>query len=258
MIIQALLLALALPFAAPASPQKDKQAKEPTHVAEPDTKVRFATKTIAPVELDELELTGVAVRDKRFVILVNVYAYGLYVDESEVEKRMTSFFGKTAKELLADKNFYKNLGQEKITRSLHLSFVRDVGAKKIRGAFVDSVNPRMAKAQKEWGWKDGPAALKTFRAYFNSEIEDGESISFTWLPGNKLVTVVAGKRMGTIQSKTLCWAIWDTYFGEDPIETKGKKNAVKLLAQRLAKKPKPKPKPAPKPKVQPKKDAKKD
>ncbi|MDF1839201.1 MAG: chalcone isomerase family protein [Planctomycetota bacterium] len=253
MMIQALMLVLSLPIAAPGAAQKGEPAKAPTHVSEPDTKVRFATQTIAPIELDELTLAGVAVRDKRFVILVNVYAYGLYVDESEVEKRMTSFFAKPVKKLLADKNFYKNLGQEKITRSLHLSFVRDVGAKKIRGAFVDSVNPRMAKAQKEWGWKDGPAALKTFRGYFNAEIKDGQSISFTWLPGNKLVTVVAGKRMGTITSKTLCWAIWDTYFGEDPIETKGKENAVKRLAQRLAKKAKP----APKPKVQPKKDPKK-
>ncbi len=238
MIFQALLLALALPVSAPIAPQKGGDTKAPTHVKEPDTKVRFAVKTIAPVELDELSLAGVAVRDKRFIVLVNVYAFGLYVDESEVEKRMKSFFGKPVKYLLTDKNFYKNLGQEKITRSLHLSFVRDVGAKKIRSAFVDSVNPRIAKASKEWGWKDGPAALKTFRGYFGKEIKDGQTISFTWLPGNRLVTTVAGKRMGTITSKTLCWALWDTYFGADPVETEGKRNAVKLLAKRLSKKPK--------------------
>ncbi len=239
MIFQALLLALALPFSAPTTLQEGEGTKAPTHVKEPDTKVKFAVKTIAPVELNELALAGVAVRDKRFIVLVNVYAFGLYVDESEVEKRMKSFFGKPLKHLLTDRNFYKNLGQEKITRSLHLSFVRDVGAKKIRGAFVDSVNPRIAKASSEWGWKDGPAALKIFRGYFSNEIEDGQTISFTWLPGNKLVTTVAGKRMGTITSKTLCWALWDAYFGEDPVETKGKKNAVKLLATRLSKKAKP-------------------
>ncbi|MFT4647129.1 MAG: hypothetical protein ACI9X4_000336 [Glaciecola sp.] len=239
MILQALLLVLALPIATPTNTQKGGQAKATTYVAEPDTKVRFSTKIIAPIQFNELSLAGVAVRDKRFIILVNVYAYGLYVDETEVEKRMKGFFGRSKKSLLADKNFYKNLGQEKITRSLLLSFVRDVGAKKIRGAFVDSINPRMAKAQKEWGWKDGPAALKTFRAYFSSEIKDGKTISFTWLPGNKLVTEIAGKRMGTITSKTLCWALWDTYFGIDPIETQGRKNAAKLLAQRLSKKTKP-------------------
>lgn len=247
MMLKALLLALALPIAAPpAAPIAQGRAQARSHVEEPDTEVRFAVKSIAEVELDELSLAGVAVRDKRFIILVNVYAYGLYVDEAAVEKRMGSFFGKSTKALLGDRNFYKNLGQEKITRSLHLAFVRDVGAKKIRGAFVDSINPRMAKAQKLWGWKDGPAALKTFRAYFKTEIEDGETIVFTWLPGNKLVTTVAGKRMGIITSKTLCWALWDTYFGEDPIETKGKKNAVKLLAKRLSKKAKPAPKPKPK------------
>lgn len=244
MILQALLLALALPVSAPAIPQKGAQTKAPTTVKEPDTKVRFSLSTSAPIELNELTLSGVAVRDKRFVILVNVYAYGLYVDEAEVEKRMTSFFAKPVKSLLSDKNFYKNLGQDKITRSLHLSFVRDVGAKKIRGAFVDSINPRIAKAQKAWGWKDGPDALKIFRAYFRSEIKDGKTIVFTWLPGHRLVTTVAGKRMGTITSKTLCWALWDTYFGADPIEAKGKKNAVKLLAQRLSKKAKPAPKKA--------------
>jgi hypothetical protein len=121
-----------------------------------------------------------------------------------------------------------------------------VGAEKIRDAFVDSVVPRIEKASTLWAWKDGPAALKVFRAYFGSEIKDGQSITFTWLPGNKLETVVAGKRLGTITSKTLCWALWDTYFGKDPIETKGKKTAVELLAKKLSKKPKPAPKPEPK------------
>ena len=124
---------------------------------------------------------------------------------------------------------------------MRLHFVRDVGSKKIRDAFVDSVEPRIEHAAEKFGWKDGDKALATFRGYFGDKIRSGEVIEFMWLPGYKLTTSVAGVRKGTITSKALSWALWDTYFGADPIESKGKKNVVKELAEILERTPKVKP-----------------
>ncbi|HPF13087.1 MAG TPA: chalcone isomerase family protein [Planctomycetota bacterium] len=238
------------PKPAPPKPEASKPKVPPRKiewVKESDTGVKFPDAIQAKPGAGYQTLAGVGVRDKRFVILVNVYAYGLYLDETAIEEHLSDFFARPTKELVKDAKFFEALRSDAIGKTLRLAFVRDVGAKKIRNAFVESVEPRLETAEKKFGWTDGAKALETFRGYFASEIQDGEQIEFAWLPGNKLVTTVAGERKGEITSKALCWALWDTYYGDDPIETSGKKTTVERLADLLSKKPKPQPKPAPKP-----------
>lgn len=227
--------------------KKDKEtpAQPVQWVKEPDTGVRFPDRVQSKVTEKTMTLAGVAVRDKRFVIMVNVYAYALYVQEDAIAKHLSTYNGQAAKSLQSNQRFFGALGKVDIPRTMRLQFVRGVGAKKIRDAFVDSVEPRIEYAAKKFGWTDGAKALQTFRGYFGNKVKDGEVIEFTWLPEHKLRTSVAGKDMGTITSKALCWALWDTYFGLDPIESKGKKTAVKQLTERLQRTPKVKP-PAPK------------
>lgn len=230
-------------------PQKEEKKQPPAQpvqlVKEPDTGVRFPDRVQSKVTEKTMVLAGVAVRDKRFVIMVNVYAYALYVQEDAIAKHLSAYNGQSAKSLQSNQRFFGDLGKVDIPRTMRLQFVRSVDAKKIRDAFVDSVEPRIEYAAKKFGWTDGAKALQTFRGYFGNKVKDGEVIEFTWLPEHKLRTTVAGKDMGTITSKALCWALWDTYFGLDPIESKGKKTAVKQLTERLQRTPKVKP-PAPK------------
>ncbi len=230
--------------------EKEKPAQKPKTqpvrwVKEPDTGVRFPDRIQSKHTQKTMALAGVAVRDKRFVILVNVYAYALYVQEDAIGKHLSAYNGKSAKALQGNQRFFGALGKAAIPRTMRLQFVRGVGAKKIRNAFVDSVEPRIEYAAKQFGWTDGAKALQTFRAYFGNKVKNGEVIEFTWLPGHKLKTTIAGKSQGTITSKALCWALWDTYFGPDPIEKKGKKTAVQQLTERLERTPKVKT-PAPK------------
>ena len=235
------------------APSEAKQKPKPIQfIKEPDTGVRYPDRIFTRGTKKPMALAGVAVRDKRFVILVNVYAYALYVEESAIAKHLSAFYQRPAKTLQTDARFFAALGKSEVHRTLRLEFVREVGAKKIRNAFVESVEPRIATAAKKFGWKDGAKALQTFRAYFGNKVKKGQVIEFTWLAGNKLRTTVAGKTLGTIESKALCWALWDTYFGSKPIEKKGKKTVVRQLTERLQRTPKVK---AATPKAKPAKDA---
>jgi len=246
MRILPLCLLLLAPFAPAAQDPKPKPApaQKVKWVKEPDTGVRFADTIQSKATNSKMSLAGVAVRDKRFVILVNVYAYALYLQEDAIGKHLSAFNGVSPKSIQKDSRFFKALGKDEIARTMRMQFVRDVGAKKIRNAFVDSVEPRLKIAAKKFGWNDGAKALVEFRAYFGNKVRKGQVIEFSWLPGHKLATKVAGKDMGIVTSKALSWALWDTYFGDDPIESGGKKTSVKLLTERLARTPKVKPKPA--------------
>ncbi|MEZ6005451.1 MAG: chalcone isomerase family protein [Planctomycetota bacterium] len=251
--MHALLFALIglVGLAAPQDPAPKPQPKPVEWVKEPDTEVKFPSWMRSKQHDKTMELCGVAVRDKRFVILVNVYAYALYIDEPSIQAHFQAFFSQRPKK--AENNrLFEALGKDEITRTIKLQFVRDVSAKKVRGAFEDSIEPRLKIAREKKGWTDGDKALTTFRSFFTKEIEDGQTIEFTWLPGHKLVTTVNGTVMQTIESKALTWALWDTYFGDDPIETKGKSTAVKRLLDILQKTPKVDPEQKDKPKEEPK------
>ncbi len=223
--------------------QEPKPKQEPAPkiewIKEKDTGVKFASRITSDLHDKKITLAGVAVRDKRFVVLVDVYAYALYVDEGAIEENLYRLFGWAAEDLQQSPYFFNSLDKDPVTRTLQLEFVRDVGADTIRDAFVDSVEPRIEEIEKKnndkEGWKGGAKALKTFRDYFGDEVKEGQKIEFTWLPGDKIITRVAGETLGTIESRSLSWALWDTYFGKDPIESKGKKTAVARLAKRLSK-----------------------
>lgn len=219
-----LTLAPAPAAAAPLVPQDGAK------VTEPKTDVVFPVTRTAEDGKTKLTLAGTALRDKRVILNFKVYAYGFYVDPAGAKKALAPFKGKSHKSLTKSDEFYAALLKDDFAKSLRLVFVRDVDGDDVEGAFSDSIEPRAKKARDKRKMPDATAAIRTFKSFFQvDELAEGDEVIFTWLPGGKLETTVKGKRKKQIVSPTLCWALFDIYLGERPIEDKGKKTMVERI-----------------------------
>lgn len=204
--------------------------QQPATVTEPKTDVVYPVSRIAEDGKTKLALAGTALRDKRVLLNFKVYAYGLYVDPVGAKKALSAWKGKSHKSLTKSEDFYAAMLKDDFAKSLRLVFVRDVDGDDVESAFSDSIEPRAKKARDRRKMPDATAAIRTFKSFFQvDELEKGDEVIFTWLPGGKLETTVKGKRKKQIVSPTLCWALFDIYLGDRPIEEKGKKTMIERL-----------------------------
>ena len=94
-------------------------------------------------------------------------------------------------------------------------------------AFDGSLRPRVQHAAAEMNMPGGEAALDTFRGYFSVEEMTKESeLVFTCTPEGVLSSRVKGETLEDLESPALCWAMFDTFLGEDPISDGGKKTVI--------------------------------
>ncbi len=192
-----------------------------------EKKVPFRVRTLAPDGETELVLCGTAVRDKRIVFNFDVYAYGLYVDAVRAPEVLAPWKGKDREALAADPSFYAELARDGFAKSLRLVFLRDVDGKDVEEAFRDWLRPRIERAREQREWPDAKQHLAAFRKLFDrDEFEKGDEILLTWMPENRLFVTIEGKLHEPIESPALCWALFDVYLGEDPIEKRGKERLV--------------------------------
>ena len=120
---------------------------------------------------------------------------------------------------------------------LAVKFCRDVAADDVRSAFEDSLEPRLLEHQKdEKGTKEEKlAVLAEFRKLFTlDKVKDGNDLRFAWHPGGKLHTSINGEVQPVIESKALCWALFDVYLGKRPISDTGKRRLVERVPDLLA------------------------
>lgn len=220
MLHQALALSLlVLPFA--------PQDKKVETVKEPETKKEFPVTRTAEDGKTTVHLTGTAVRDKRVVLLFDVYAYGLYIDGAAAKKALSKWKDKTAKQLEGDSAFYQELCKDNFAKTIRMVFARKVDGDDVEEAFTESIEPRIESAKTKRKMPDASKELQRFKGWFQHEtFREGDEVLLTWLPGNELVVVVKGKRKPKLTSPALCWALYDIFLGDDPIETKGKKTVI--------------------------------
>ena len=175
-------------------------------------------------------LAGIGLRTKT-IFSVWVYTFGLYVDPVAAKEKLAAWKGKDAEALAGDEKLYAALLKDDMVKTIRLVFCRDVDGEDIEEAFEDSLRPRIDSKKGKEGWDDGSKALDTFRTYFGNldELEEYGTVAMTWRPGGELHCSINGKAQKVLTSKSLCWAIFDVYLGEDPIEDDGKEALVERL-----------------------------
>ena len=191
-------------------------------------------------ERKKLDLMGLGIREK-FVVKVNVYSYALYVERDFVQNELAEFKGEKLHKIEKSEKLFNQLLSQNATKELRLRFCRDVDADDVSEAFEESLEPRILGDKKfEKGTREDKLSdLETFKSFFSlDELKDGKELRFTWHPDGTLSTIVDGERKPDIESRSLCWALFDVYLGSDPISKSGKKKLVHRLPDLLKNPPK--------------------
>lgn len=214
-----------LVFAAMAVPVAAQETAADT-VKERHSGVPFPIRLTPPGGATPHLLMGTAIREKT-IFRVKIYAFGLYVDPEGARANLTAFAGVPASELARDKSFYRRILDMDFAMTLRLVMTRDVAGDAVADAFDSALRPRVQRAAAETNMSGGAAALERFRRYFNlHEVTKGTEIVFSCGPAGRFETLVRGASRPGIESRALCWALFDVYIGEQPISADGKKSVV--------------------------------
>lgn len=211
-------------------------------VREKRSKVDFPV-VLAPVggakESKAHRLAGFGLRTKT-IFDVKVYAMALYVDPETTLTALDPWKGKNQDTLESDSKVYEALLKPANGKTLRLVMRRDVDADDMRDAFEDALEPRVARAAREFGMPGGENALRVFRTFFDvDELKEDQILDFSWHPATgtspgRLVTRVGGRVKPAVENAALAWALFDVYLGGDPIHKKEKPRMVRRLAKLLA------------------------
>ncbi|CAO2833144.1 unnamed protein product [Amaranthus hypochondriacus] len=186
-----------------------------------------------PSQLDNSQtLLGIGLRRKSIFGLKNidVYAFGVYADEDDVQKNLKEKYEKlSASDLKDSKDFDKDLLESDIRMTVRLQIVYSrLSVRSVRSAFEDSVGSRLEK----FGGPDNKELLHRFTSQFKDEMKlaKGAVIELSREHGHVLRTTIDGNEVGSIPSKLLCQSVLDLYIGEDPFDQKAKEQVVHKLA----------------------------
>ncbi|KAK3011381.1 hypothetical protein RJ639_012451 [Escallonia herrerae] len=201
------------------------------YTEEPSTKVKFQTSLSLPGCSSALSLLGTGYREKVFAIIgVKVYAAGLYVNQAILSK-LDAGKGRSATEIQEDSHLFDSIFQAPLEKSLDIVLVRDVDGKTFWDALDDAVSPRIKSPTPV-----DKSALSTFRSIFQGRpLKKGTSIFLTWLDPTKMLVSVSADGMpsgvdATIESTNVTWALYDVFFGGDPVSPSLKASVANGLA----------------------------
>jgi len=201
---------------------------------EPSSGMPFPVELVIPGGGATHVLAGTGIRTKTF-LKVKVYAFGIYVDEAPARTALARFANQTARDLEGNQEFYDWILRRDFGLTLRLVMTRDVGGEDMADAFDGALRPRVQRAATEMSMPGGEAALDTFRGYFSVEEMTKEAeLVFTCTPDGTLRSSVKGELAANIESSALCWALFDTFLGEDPISNGGKKTVIANIPNILA------------------------
>lgn len=183
------------------------------------------------------QLLGVGLRRKSVLGLKNidVYAFGVYADDKDINKLLKEKYGKLSiSELKESKEVSEDLMESDICVTVRLQTVYGrLSIKSVRSAFEESVGNRLKKFSPE----DNKELLQRFTSQFKDEfkIPRGSVIDLSRDRGHVLRTTIDGKEVGSIESKLLCRSILDLYIGDDPLDRQAREDVKLNLASFLEK-----------------------
>jgi hypothetical protein len=149
--------------------------------------IKFSDK--ARVDGTELTLNGLGMREAT-MLKVDVYVAGLYVENTSTNGAQ--------------------LAESDQTKQLKLYFVRDVEKSDVTGAYEESFKKiaggdyekMRPKLQKLIGWM--------------SAMEEGDTQTYTYVPGDGLTVEVDGEKKGTIEGKDFAATFYNIWLGPNP------------------------------------------
>ncbi|KAL2942789.1 Fatty-acid-binding protein 1 [Bienertia sinuspersici] len=181
---------------------------------------------------DSQTLLGIGLRRKSIFGLknVDVYAFGIYANEDEVQKNLKENHGKfSASDLKENKDFSEELLKSDINMTVRLQIVYSrLSIRSVRNAFEESIGSRLQK----FGGPDNKELLYRFTSQFKDDmkIPKGSVIELSRDHGHVLHTKIDGVEVGSIKSKLLCQSVLDLYIGEDPFDRQAKEHIMNRLA----------------------------
>ncbi|KAL3827943.1 hypothetical protein ACJIZ3_016745 [Penstemon smallii] len=182
-------------------------------------------------------LLGVGLRRKAVLGLKNIdiYAFGVYADDSDVKEFLSEKYGAlSSSELKGNEELKEDLMESDVSMTIRLQIVYGrLSIKSVRSAFQESVASRLHK----FGGSDNEELLQRFTSQFKDEykIPKGSIIDLSRERGYVLRTTIDGKEVGSIQSKLLCRSVLDLYIGSEPFDPKAKEDVEQNLAPLLKK-----------------------
>ena len=223
----AILALAALTLVAQAAP-----AQVP--LTEPHSGVSFPVSLTPPGGTTAHWITGTAIREVTiFIVTVQVYAFGLYVERGAARASLARYAGRPAASLAQDASFYERLLALEFAMTLRLVMTRDVAGADVGKAFDDALRPRLARQGSGF---DAAArgSLQRFRGYFDvGQLSTGTVVVFSCSPAGRLTTSVAGRTQRPIDSRPLCRALFDVYLGAEPISDAGKRSLIEGFPELL-------------------------
>lgn len=164
-------------------------------IVEPDTEMEYPD--TVTIETDgashTLTVTGVGLREKTFM-KVNVYAIVSYVA--------------TGTQLKGDMGL--SLLEVDAPKMIRMDLLRGFSREKLCNAFKDVI---------EDNYEDMSAFaedMDVFLAYFKNDAQEEDELTFTYIPGKGLKTVLNGEELGVITNFEFVKALWTVWFGADP------------------------------------------
>ncbi len=138
----------------------------------------------------ELVLNGLGLREATF-LKVDVYVSGLYLPAKTSD----------AKAIIA-------LDEPK---QIQMKFVHSAPKKKLIAAWNEGFEENSSKE----AFAAAAEGLKTLNGYM-VDIKDGDTMTFTYLPGSGVECRIKGKVLGTIPGKPFAQALFAVWFGPEP------------------------------------------
>ncbi|XP_059282279.1 fatty-acid-binding protein 3, chloroplastic isoform X1 [Lycium ferocissimum] len=204
------------------------------YAEEPATKVKFQRSLSLPGCSTSLSLLGTGYREKVFAIIgVKVYAAGLYVNDS-VFSRLDVWRGCSSAEIQPETSLFNNIFEANLEKSLRIVLVRDIDGKTFWDALDEAISPRIKSPT-----TDDKSALSTFRGVFQGKpLKKETSIFLTWIDPTKMLVSLSFDGMpssvdATIESTNVASALFDVFFGGDPVSPTLKASIAKGLEDAL-------------------------
>nr|XP_010923399.1 fatty-acid-binding protein 1 [Elaeis guineensis] len=201
------------------------------------TAVEPKTRATFPTALDGgRRLLGIGLRKNCVLGMkdINVYAFGVYADDSDVKKLSEKYGMLSVSELKENKELIADVLDQDLCMTVRLQIVYGrLNIRSVRSAFEKSVGSRI----KKFSGADNKELLQSFTSLFKDEykLPRGSVIDLSRERGYVLRTRIDGKEVGRIQSSLLCRSILDLYFGEDPFDRRAKEDIQLGLASILQK-----------------------
>ncbi|KAL4588167.1 hypothetical protein LXL04_001048 [Taraxacum kok-saghyz] len=186
---------------------------------------------------DSQGLLGIGLRRKAVFGLKNidVYAFGVYADANDIKNILSEKYGTLSTTELKQKNISDELMESDINVTVRLQIVYGkLSIRSVRNAFQESVGNRLKKFG---GGSDNKELLQTFISQFSDEykIPRGSIIDLSKEKGYVLRTTIDGKEVGSVESQLLCRSILDLYIGDEPFDSKAKRDIDLKLVSAITK-----------------------